>query len=117
MRATNPAYLPDQARLFPVLAKQQDGNAVTAETVMWMQQVQDLAMPSTSSSAAPPPAPGNAQTSATKDWLAAERLSFKDILARADPGAEFKWRRGLEKEMEVKHPRVEAGGGEPGAGR
>lgn len=43
---------------------------------------------------------------AAAEWLAAERLSFKEILARADPGAEFRWRRQLEEEM------VEASGGE-----
>lgn len=37
-----------------------------------------------------------------KDWLSGERLSFKDILARADPAKEFRWRRGLEENMEAK---------------
>lgn len=53
----------------------------------------------------------NTQTLMTEKWLAAERLSFKEILARADPGAEFKWRRQLEEGMELKDPLTEDGVG------
>eukprot|EP00903_Cladosiphon_okamuranus_P018207 g16748.t1 len=122
------------ARLFPVLTHQQDeGQAANAAVtnaagvVMWMQDVQEHASAATSSSAPaglpqPPPVSGeggcsaannedsqNAPNKAAAEWLAAERLSFKEILARADPGAEFKWRRKLEEGM------VEASGGLPSA--
>lgn len=116
-----------QARLFPVLTHQQDQErtataipaAAAAGVVMWMQDVQEhaSAAPASSAPAAGPPiseegggngngdASNGHKKSAAAAWLAAERLSFKEILARADPGAEFKWRRQLEEGM------VEASGG------
>lgn len=91
-----------QARLFPVLYQQSEGGvkAVDASIVMWMQHVSEHCDSSsvqggTSTLHAPPP--GVCET--TKAWLAAERLSFKEILARADPAAEFEWRRRLEKDI------------------
>lgn len=115
-----------QARLFPVLTRNQ-GQAVSASsgrinTVMWMQDVQEhaaaAAVTTACSSSSPPggdvslpPISGDrgggvaaAKPVAVKNWLAAERLSFKEILAKADPGAEFRWRRDLEEGMAAKVP-------------
>lgn len=117
------------------------GVTAAAGVVMWMQDVQEHASASASSSSSapsglplPPPTSGDgggatntepdsskrdygrnkAPAPAVAEWLAAERLSFKEILARADPGAEFNWRRQLEEGM------VEASGGpssaRPGGG-
>lgn len=89
-----------QARLFPVLKQPQGdklaASAAAADVVMWMQDVQDHAASSSSAGAA---GPDGRATTAAAEWLSAERLSFKEILARADPGAEFKWRRQLEEGM------------------
>lgn len=67
--------------------------AVDASAVTWMQHVYHC----DSSSTLHAPPTGVCET--TKAWLAAERLSFKEILTRADPAAEFKWRRRLEKDI------------------
>lgn len=78
----------------------------TNETVMWMQNVaaeQDASSSASSSSS-------GAEGAAIKAWRESERLSFKDILARADPSAEFKWRRHLEEGMEAKNHPVEKEG-------
>lgn len=123
------SFVLSQARLFPVLTHQAAGSGTTAtaaDEVMWMQNVQEHAAASRSSASSeglpPPPISGdgnaaieantNAQaTLVTTKWLAAERLSFKEILARADPGAEFKWRRQLEEGVDTKGPLVEGGVG------
>lgn len=124
-----------QARLFPVLTRQQDHQqdesqtarvtaaATGAGVVLWMQDVQEHAATASSSSSPPsssapaglprpPPLSGEggggggddaktkpSNNEAAAEWLAAERLSFKEILARADPRAEFRWRRQLEEGM------------------
>ncbi|CAN0355728.1 unnamed protein product, partial [Hapterophycus canaliculatus] len=106
------------ARLFPVLTPGEDqdpaaGSAAT-DLVMWMQDIQEHAAAAASSSSSSssfsspgeqggnggvPAAGDGALTSSTSvaaaRWLAAERLSFKEILAKADPRAEFQWRRQL----------------------
>lgn len=79
-----------------MLYQQSEGGekVVDASVVMWMQHVHEHC---DSSSTLHAPPPGVCET--TKAWLAAERLSFKEILTRADPAAEFKWRRRLEKDI------------------
>lgn len=120
-----------QARLFPVL--KQEGRAAAADSVLWMQDVEEHTSSCSSSSSSSPlsslkevqssPTDGaglvGSSAEATKAWLAAERLSFKEILARADPCAEFKWRRHLEEEVEASQPLTKEvqGGGELGGAR
>lgn len=128
-----------QARLFPVLTRNQDEAAGASSgsigTVMWMQDVQEhaasAAVTTTCSSSSASggnvssPAISGDQDSgvaatkpvAVKNWLAAERLSFKEILAKADPGAEFRWRRGLEEGMAAKVPAAGAQAAAVGSGR
>lgn len=112
-----------QAKLFPIHRPNDDeeepqesttndnpnsskGNNPAAQ-ILWMQNVRDIATSSTAFQPllTPPTASGTsdaevATTSTVKSWLAAERLSFKDILRRAEPSAEFEWRRRLEEGME-----------------
>ncbi|CAN0024648.1 unnamed protein product, partial [Ectocarpus fasciculatus] len=127
------------ARLFPVLTRNQ-GQASGASsgsvgTVMWMQDVQEhaaaAAVTTAAGSSSSPPG-GDVCTSpisgdrdggivatkpvAIKSWLAAERLSFKEILAKADPGAEFRWRRDLEEGMAAKVPAAGAQAAAVGSG-
>ncbi|CAN0345900.1 unnamed protein product, partial [Ectocarpus sp. 12 AP-2014] len=128
------------ARLFPVLIRN-EGQAAGASsgsinTVMWMQDVQEHAaaadVTTACSSSSPPggdvsspPTSGDrgggitaTKPAAVKKWLAAERLSFKEILAKADPGAEFRWRRDLEEGMVAKVPAAGAQAAAPvGSGR
>ena len=121
-----------QARLFPVL--RQEGHTAAADSVLWMQDVEGHASSRSlsTSSSSPPSSLEEVQSSptdgaglasssieATKAWLAAERLSFKEILARADPCAEFKWRRHLEEGLGAYHPleKEGQGSGEVGGGR
>ncbi|CAM9239316.1 unnamed protein product [Laminaria digitata] len=110
------------ARLFPVL--RQEGHAAAADSVLWMQDVEEHASSCSTSSPSPLFSPDGAGLSslsaeATKAWLAAERLSFKEILARADPCAEFKWRRHLEEGVEANQPlaKEDQGSGDVGGGR
>lgn len=94
---------------------------MSPEAVMWMQAVKDHAPSSTSPASAGSPTPpggdvataGCSSAEAAKAWLVSERLSFKTILARADPSAEFQWRRDLEEGMRAEDPlkRDGAGGG------
>ncbi|CAM9296426.1 unnamed protein product [Ectocarpus sp. 12 AP-2014] len=126
------------ARLFPVLTRS-EGQAAGASsgsinTVMWMQDVQEHAAAAdvtTACSSSSPPAGdvssppisgdrGGGITAtkpvAVKNWLAAERLSFKEILAKADPRAEFRWRRDLEEGMAAKVPAAGAQAAAPPVG-
>lgn len=94
--------------------------------MLWMQDIEEHASSCSSSSSTSPediqsnPTDGAGLTKssaeATKAWLAAERLSFKEILARADPCAEFKWRRHLEEGVEKNQP-LSKEGQEVGGGR
>ncbi|CAM9220965.1 unnamed protein product [Discosporangium mesarthrocarpum] len=92
------------AQVFPVLESSSE-----APTVLWMQDVKHQHV--LQDGDAPPPPPGTdyldadngaggACKGAVLSWLKAERLSFKDILARADPSTEFAWRRLLENQVE-----------------
>lgn len=125
------AWVGFQARLFPVL--KQEGHAAAADSVLWMQDVEGHASSCSSPSSSSPlsslkevqssPIDGaglaSSSIEATKAWLAAERLSFKEILARADPCAEFKWRRHLEEGVGANQPleKEVQGSGEVGGGR
>ena len=71
----------------------EEGRATNAEIVMWMQHVHEH------SANAPATVVAESVNESVKAWLAAERLSFKEILARADPAAEFEWRKRLEEDM------------------
>ncbi|CAB1121170.1 FK/GFPP [Ectocarpus sp. CCAP 1310/34] len=128
------------ARLFPVLTRIQGQAAGTSSTsintVMWMQDVQEHAAAAAVATACPSSSPPGGDVSsppisgdrgggiaatkpvAVKNWLAAERLSFKEILAKANPGAEFRWRRHLEEGMAAKVPAAGAQAAAPvGSGR
>lgn len=100
---------------------------MSPDIVMWMQSVQDHAasLASSANTNPSPPPPGDSvdiaaavssSAEATKAWLASERLSFKTILARADPSAEFKWRRDLEEGMAAEDP-LHRDGADGGGGR
>lgn len=135
------AYLLVQAKLFPVHSckntggpQQSTGNdnsedsngdhSNPAARILWMQNVRDTGTTSTTAASLPlpiPPPPNGdsdaeiATPGVVKSWLAAERLSFKDILRRAEPSAEFEWRRRLEEGM-GKEDAAESTGDIPEAG-
>lgn len=67
------------AKLFPVLHPSHGADSSSAAWA-WMQEL----------GARPP------RAEAARAWREAERLSLSDILARAEPGVEFAWRRALE---------------------